>query len=210
MFYVLCLVVVLALLIATISRNVNITIMLAFIIKIYYYIRIVLTVSTTHCQKKSVMSGGFALPTILIASFVMLFVLSAVSVSVSSGTTTALDTTHYNRYARNAAQSGLEMAIACLKANSYSVTWSNANPLRPNTNCSGTVQSSVSVYTYDDTTKNLRSSFSVPLPETITSGTYRISVNASAERTRESNGDLWRQYSANTKAVVSSTRITQY
>lgn len=140
----------------------------------------------------------------------MLFVLSAVSVSVASGTTTALDTTHYNRYARNAAQSGLEMAVACLKANSYTVTWSNANPLRPNTNCSGAVQGGVAAYLHDDTTENVRSAFVVPLPVTISTGKFSVSVNGTAERTRESNGDIWRLYQANAKAVVSSTTVVQF
>ena len=56
--------------------------------------------------------AAFALPTILIASFVMLLVLTSVLTSVSSSVVSALDAAHYNMYTKNAAQSGL--ACHCL------------------------------------------------------------------------------------------------
>ena len=59
--------------------------------------------------------AAFALPTILIASFVMLLVLTSVLTSVSSSVVSALDAAHYNMYTKNAAQSGLAMANACLR-----------------------------------------------------------------------------------------------
>ncbi|OYW42094.1 hypothetical protein B7Z28_01790, partial [Candidatus Saccharibacteria bacterium 32-45-3] len=91
-------------------------------------------------HKKWAHRSGFALPTILIASFVMLLVLSSTLATVSSGTIVSLDANHYERYSKTAAESGIAMSAACLAANSYTVTWSGASPLTPQTNCSGVVQ----------------------------------------------------------------------
>jgi len=88
--------------------------------------------------------GGFALPTVLIASTVMLLILATTLVSVTSGVAVTLSNRHYNSYAKEASASGLAMAQACLKANNYTPQWSDASPLRPNTNCSGIVQPLVS------------------------------------------------------------------
>jgi len=113
-------------------------------------------------------AGGFALPTVLIASTVMLLILATTLVSVTSGVAVTLSNRHYNSYAKEASASGLAMAQACLKANNYTPQWSDASPLRPNTNCSGIVQPLVSPYVYDDGT--LQTSFTINEPTNLANG----------------------------------------
>jgi len=144
---------------------------------------------------------AFALPTVLIASTVMLAVLTVTLTSIQSGIVVALDSAHYDRYAKNAAQSGLVMAKACLRANNYVASWSS-NPLKPNTNCSGAVQGSLSAYVHDDTIEGVRSSFTVDPPTTLANGVQKLNITATAERVR-SNGTVWRTYTETTFASIS-------
>lgn len=144
---------------------------------------------------------GFALPTVLIASLVMLIVLGSTLSSVVAVTVAGLDTRHYAYYAKTAAQSGIAMAQACLKANNYEATWSNANPLRPNTNCSGTVQGGVSQYLHNETLT--RSTFSIPAPTTISNGVQRIAVSSRVERLNVNTSAVWRTYSDSSYATIS-------
>lgn len=85
-----------------------------------------------HIHKKE----GFALPTIMIASVVMLMVLLSGLVSASSSNSAIRDQ-YYQKIAQQAAEAGGAMAEACLKRNNYIPTWST-NPLRPHTDCNGT------------------------------------------------------------------------
>ena len=111
-------------------------------------------------------SRAFALPTILIASTVMLIVLlSAVQATVS--TNNAINNQYLDKIGKEAAESGVAMAKACMAANG-SITWSNATPLKPNTNCSGADQAggactntSVDTRCYILNSTNYRSSFTV-------------------------------------------------
>jgi len=80
---------------------------------------------------------GFALPTILIASIVMLSVL-LVAVSSTTATRTALLNQYYQQLAHAAGDAGIAYATACLNANGGVPQWSNAKPLMPNTDCTGT------------------------------------------------------------------------
>lgn len=149
-------------------------------------------------------AGGFALPTILIASTVMMLVLASTLVSVSAATIVSMETRHYTTYAKNASQSGIIMAYKCLQQNSNNVTWTTANPLRPNTNCSGTIQSGVSQYIHSEADN--RSTFSVPLPATVTAGVYRISSLGRSDRIT-STSTIWRTYQDTAYATTTSSSI---
>lgn len=85
--------------------------------------------------KRSV-SVGFALPTILIASVVMLIVL-LVSVTSTTGVRTALKNQYYEQLAQVAGEAGIAYAQACLAANNGVPQWTDAKPLTPSTDCSG-------------------------------------------------------------------------
>lgn len=90
--------------------------------------------------------GGFALPSILIASIVMLMVLMTAITSVAA-TRTALDDQYYNQIARNAAESGMAKATACIRQNSYLMPWGDSGgTLTPQTTCSGSTQAGLSLY----------------------------------------------------------------
>ena len=131
---------------------------------------------------------GFALPTVLIASIVMLAILVTGLVS-GVAASTALRTQGYQRLADLASESGAEMARACLNANYQRVTWTASKPLTPATNCNGDVVGGQSAYVVD--ANGIRTTFQVPPPETA-AGVYTIVTNGTLERVRSSNGQTWR------------------
>lgn len=149
---------------------------------------------------------GFALPSILIASVVMLLVLVTAITSVVA-TRMALQDQYYSQLAREAAESGLEYATGCLNQDGASVTWSDSTPLQTNTNCSGVVQ--VSCPTNVRNTRcgvidsaTLRTTFSVGAP--VDDGNKReFAVSGKVELLRASNSQAWKSYDyAGRRAVV--------
>lgn len=94
-------------------------------------------------MKRTVCRGetrGFALPTVMIASVVMLMVLLSGLVAASS-VNVSLKTQYQQKLLKDATAAGVSFAQACLEKNGYTATWTTA-PLRPNTNCAGVVASS--------------------------------------------------------------------
>ncbi len=83
---------------------------------------------------------GFALPTILLVSMVMLGILSA-SIGATAASRVSLDSQYYNHLAEQAAQSGVARANECLKKSGLTPQWSTLahnRTLRPNSDCTGT------------------------------------------------------------------------
>lgn len=144
---------------------------------------------------------GFALPTVLIASVVMLSILTTTLIAVVSSRG-ALSSQYYQQLARTAAESGLVKAQVCLQASNYTPQWSDAQPLRPNTDCSGNVLSGASAYVLNNT--GIRSTFTVGAASTLANGVQRVSVSATASLLRTSTGTEWRTFSAQTNALVSA------
>jgi hypothetical protein len=89
-------------------------------------------------------SKAFALPTVLIASIVLLMVL-AVSVTATAAVRTTLQNQYYVQLAQVAGESGVAYAKACLAANGNVPQWTDAKPLTPATDCSGNLILSPSV-----------------------------------------------------------------
>lgn len=81
-------------------------------------------------------SKGFALPTVLIASVVLLTIL-AVSVSATASVRTTLKAQYYTQLAQAAGDAGVAYAKACLAANGNVPLWTDEKPLTPSTNCAG-------------------------------------------------------------------------
>lgn len=150
----------------------------------------------THMSQKytSVTRKGFALPSVLIASIVMLTVLT-VAVSTTAAIRTDLMTQYYTQLAQAAGEAGVAQAVACLQANNDVPTWSNSSPLTPQTNCSGTVVSGYPTYLVN--ANNVQSTYSVSLPATDNQG-YATTIPSvgSVQLLRSSTGAVWKTYSA--------------
>jgi alpha-tubulin suppressor-like RCC1 family protein len=134
--------------------------------------------------------SGYALPTILVASAVMLVVLTS-ALSLAAATVNSLNVRHYLVLADAAARSGVTMAKECLVTHDYQVTWSAANPLRPNTNCYGAVISGLQ--SYFSAVGNYRTSFSVS-PPTSNNGVFALVSQGTTELLRSTSGSTWRTY----------------
>ncbi len=140
---------------------------------------------------------AFALPTVLIASVVLMIVLS-VSVTATTSIRNALKSQYYAQLAQVAGEAGVAYAQACLAESNNVVTWSDAQPLTPATNCSGvnmgiTCPSDARCWVAVD--GNVRSGFSVPAPDLDSSGRPVLIEQAGyVELTRTSTGAVWRTY----------------
>ena len=161
--------------------------------------------------------AGFALPTILIASIVMLMVLLA-SVSSTTAVRTALKTQYYQQLAGVASEAGLAYANACLKVD-YGVDtgkplWGNAKPLRPGSDCSGNISPTCTTNPADVSCSvtlngNVRSSFMVGTSTLDASGkAIKINSSGSVDLLRSSNGSAWRSYGRATFLSVGTANPT--
>jgi hypothetical protein len=96
------------------------------------------TINTTIMSRiHSIQTKGFALPSVLIASIVMLIVLLS-ALTAASSINVGLRGLSNDRLLGMAMEAGAAHAKACIQRNSNNITWNNATPLKPNTNCAGT------------------------------------------------------------------------
>lgn len=117
-------------------------------------------------------SKGFALPTVMIASVVMLMVLLSGLVAASSANSAIRDQ-YQQKVVRLASEAGVAMVNACLAQSYNAVTWTG-KVLRPNTDCNGDPITG-SAYVMD--TPTLKTTFEVP-ELTVENGTQRANVTA--------------------------------
>lgn len=145
---------------------------------------------------------GFALPTVLISSMVMLMIL-VTAVSVTTSISSSLRDQRYTELASLAANAGTVMATACLNQNGGQATWTNAKPLRPNTDCSGDAISGQSAYVFE--TSDVRTYFEVGQP-LLGAGNVPISAASKgySEVLRTSSGVAWRVWSSDTSVVLAA------
>jgi hypothetical protein len=134
---------------------------------------------------------GFALPTVLIASIVMLIVLLS-SVSAASTIRVALDEQFYTKLAQEAAEAGQARADACLAASGYVATWTDASRLRPDTTCTGATISGGNKYISQF--GNIRTTFVVWAPVTGTASSATVTVVGTTELFRASGGTVNQSY----------------
>lgn len=135
---------------------------------------------------------GFALPTIVIASIIMLTVL-IVSVSASTSIRSALDAQYYDRLAKEAAEAGLARANDCLEQNNYIPSW-GTKPLYPNTDCSGGDACTNAPSCFVTEHGNMRTSFEVDKPTTGSAQSVTMTAIGRVELIRASNGIPWKSY----------------
>jgi alpha-tubulin suppressor-like RCC1 family protein len=146
-------------------------------------------------------SDAFALPTVLIASIIMLTVLLSATSAVSS-IRVAMDNQYYGQLAREAAEAGLARANACLKSSAYVPSW-GAKPLYPNTTCAGGDPCTNSASCYVVSNGNVRTSFMVPAP-VYQAGSQNVTVTSSVQLVRAANGGVFKSYSSSTNAKLSA------
>jgi hypothetical protein len=146
---------------------------------------------------------GFALPTILISSIVMLVVL-LVAVSSASTVRTTIKAQYYEQLAKVAGEAGIAYAEACLNANGGVPQWVSG-PLKPNTDCTGTdLPAATTAFCTANPRDskcsvmingNIRSSFNIPMPPVDANGRAKTLPNTGfVDILRTSNGSVWRTY----------------
>lgn len=147
---------------------------------------------------------GFALPSILIASLIMITVL-VTAVSATTSVSEALDDQHFQMYAKTAVDSGIAYAKRCIDAGG--MTWSDAMPLRPYTDCNGALLSGLSCpaastdsrcYVYSDARSS--STFIVGGSSSI-AGAIHITVVGTLSITRQSSSQIWKEYTTTARLI---------
>ena len=139
---------------------------------------------------------GFALPTVLIASVVLMIVL-ATSVQLTVATSASLQEQFYDRTVNLAAEAGIEHAESCLQANDFTPQWSNSSPLRPGSPCTGYAGGVCPVAgCYVASNSSLRTTYTVGSANSNITGAVSYTSTGSAERLRTSTGTAWRSYEA--------------
>lgn len=143
---------------------------------------------------------GFALPTVLLSAVVMLMIL-VTTVSVTTSINSGLRDQRYTELASLAADAGTVMATACLNQSGGQATWTNAKPLKPNTDCSGNVISGQSGYVLEQA--DVRTYFEVSQP-LLGAGNVPVSaaVKGYSEVLRSSSGVAWRVWSSDTSVAL--------
>ncbi|MFZ1250805.1 MAG: hypothetical protein WAR37_05155 [Candidatus Microsaccharimonas sp.] len=142
------------------------------------------------------MARGFALPTVLIASVVMLVIL-VTSLPLVTAVNQTLNEQQYNRIAREASYSAIAMVQACLNTGNNAVTWTS--PLTPATDCTGTVQPGASIYINNGS--RIRSTFSVNSIVT-DGGFHRVNAVGTTEILRQSTNTVSRSFTSSLWASI--------
>lgn len=156
---------------------------------------------TDYLQTKN----GFALPTVLIASIVMIIVLLS-SVSATVAVRTSMADQYYNQLAKNASEAGVAYALACLSLGDDGKNWGELNP---NVNCDGLIiDQSNDNSNFLDIQSNYKTTFSVKCGDyscgevgttdnLISTGYVRLL------RDNEGISEVWREYSVKTRFTES-------
>ncbi|MDN5819324.1 MAG: ricin-type beta-trefoil lectin domain protein [bacterium] len=150
-------------------------------------------------MKRDIHKRGFALPTILIASIVMLSVL-AVAISTVTAVRSSINDQYYNRLAKEAAESGIAMATYCLENNGYTPQWAGKE-LHPNTSCSGGAACTSTASCFVMKKDNFRMTYTVEEPIN-TASVQTLKSIGKVELIRQSNQSIWRTIDFTMKARV--------
>ncbi|UTX51066.1 hypothetical protein KI440_02565 [Candidatus Saccharibacteria bacterium TM7i] len=136
-------------------------------------------------------SRGFALPTVLIASMILLTMLT-VAVGAVNSSRVALQNQYYSQLAKEASEAGLQMARSCIE-DGY-LTWDQT--LRPGGDCYGSSDQCAGPDCYVVDTPNVRTRFEVAAGPDIAGDISTVKVKGFTERTRSSTGEVWKSYSS--------------
>lgn len=136
---------------------------------------------------------GFALPTVVLASVLVLIALSTALTSLA-GVRVAMDEQYYAQLSREAAEAGWVKAQACI-AQFGSAGWSNASPLTPQSDCTGTAPPGIcpSAACYVVNNSNVKTSFNIGSVSTGANNLIFYSVKSSIVLTKTSDpNSAWR------------------
>jgi alpha-tubulin suppressor-like RCC1 family protein len=131
-----------------------------------------------------------------------------------------MDGQYYDQLAREAAESGLAKAQGCLQQSASIPTWTNAKPLRPWTNCNGDAYGSETCPDVAATntksvcgvlvSSGIRTSFSVGLPTTSTSGVQSLSATSAVYLIRTTDSTIRRTINGSAGASVGANVAISY
>ncbi|MFZ1243394.1 MAG: hypothetical protein WAQ22_04625 [Candidatus Saccharimonas sp.] len=133
----------------------------------------------------------------------VMLVATSAAVSIREG----LYNQYYNKLAKEAAESGLQYAKACMDGGIK--TWTN--PLRPNSGCDGLATQCTNDACYVmKRANNIRTTFSVATP-TIEGDASSAIATGTVELLRASDGAVWKTYTKSGRSVkVQQTRSLQW
>ena len=156
-------------------------------------------------KQSSLRLRGFALPTVMITSVIMLILLLS-SLQLIAVAGTAMRDRQYNLLAREAAESGVVMADACMRSGNSA--WSN--DLFPGSGCDGSESQCEDATCYLTIKPNVRTTFQVPKNGTVSSdGLYiKYIVESKTELTRTSDSSVYKTYVY--KQVWSTSAVAGY
>lgn len=143
---------------------------------------------------------GFALPTVLISSVVLLLIL-VTAVSATVAVRTGLQDQRYDRMAKLAGEAGTAYGLACLEKSNGIVTWTVDKPLKPNTDCNGDEVGGASAYVKEE--DNLRTYFVVNPPFSNSS----LSGEGYVEILRSSTGAVWRVWGTSVATAIGGSAV---
>lgn len=137
----------------------------------------------------------------------MLMMMVVAGLSAVTSVRRAISDQYYNQLAREASEAGLQVAKGCIAVRG-TVTWSDASPLRPNTDCTGGNACTGLDSCYVLKTSAVRTTFSVGLATARADGGYDINVVASV-KLLNSSGSIWKSYANTQKSAVSLAVMPQ-
>ena len=135
--------------------------------------------------------AGFALPTVVIVGTV-LFAVMVVTLGSAASVRTVLDTQYYEALARDAAESGIKHAEACLDDATFK---GGAVSITPATNCAGVVQSGGSAYIINQSSgaPRYRTTYTARMTQA-TAESKIVVVDGTTQLVQTSTGVSWKDY----------------
>lgn len=145
------------------------------------------------------LSKGFALPTVLAVSVVLLALLM-VSVEGGANIRKNIDEQYYTKLAKQAAESGIQHLEHCINKSFQDDTVLNeATVYRPNTLCDSTTDTSSEYFL---STPQYRTTYTARI-NTSTATMFNVRVEATTELLRASGGGVWKTYKYSTNSDAS-------
>lgn len=152
--------------------------------------------------RHTTLTRGFALPTVIITSVVMMIVVLA-GLTATTSITSNIQEQHIRSLANGTAQAGAILAQTCIENDE--ISWTK---LRTGDTCAGSAShcTSASCYLLNDTTAKERTWFEVEPPVAV--GTkYEVQVTAYYERIRTSTGTATTAISNTVKATITPVSL---